>query len=162
MTSFVNVLVHPSGLVVSTLSFEWSPRHTSPSAHTWHLPAVPSAQDNTNINNSEADRNTRITKLTCSWHKSWASLHAAWPNSPCSITWTSSCCMPRCRYRKTVQLSGKLEESMQTKSLAETVNYFILSFHLELAEILLQNFVAASPKEIQGAWYGVWDQLVAA
>jgi len=54
-----------------------------------------------------------------------------------------------------VQLSGKLEESRQSKSpnfvskpLAETLNYFVLAFHLGLAEILLQNLVSARPKGI--------------
>lgn len=42
-----------------------------------------------------------------------------------------------------------------SKQLAEVVSYFMLSFHLGLAEILLQNFVAARPAEIQEAWYGV-------
>lgn len=42
-----------------------------------------------------------------------------------------------------------------SKQLAEVVNYFMLSFHLGLTEILLQSCVAARPAEIQEAWYSV-------
>ena len=155
------------GVFSPSLGVQWSPLHTSPSAHTWHLPEVLWAHDNTSINDSRANRNTRITQVKCSWHKPWASPHTACPNSPCSTARTFSRCTPGCRYCKTVQLSGKLEESRQSKSpnfvskpLAETLNYFVLAFHLGLAEILLQNLVSARPKGILEACCRAWDRFV--